>query len=68
MRPALPAKASTTDLHSAKAVSPWPGDSSALRQAPIETALQIQFHGVENLIRALDDITWVSRARGRRRR
>ena len=37
----------------------------ALRKAPFQTALEIQFRGVENLIRALDGLTWT---RGRRRR
>lgn len=67
MRPALPAKALTSDLHMAGAPS-WPGHSSALRRAPIETALQIQFRGVENLIRSMNDIIWVGRPRKVRRR
>jgi hypothetical protein len=62
MRPAPPAKARTIDLSTPSS----PGGSTTLRQAPIETALQIQFRSVENLIRALDDITWI-RPRGRRR-
>jgi hypothetical protein len=43
----------------------WPGDSYARRKAPIQTALEIQFRGVENLIRAMEGLTWT---RGRRRR
>jgi hypothetical protein len=68
MRPALPVKAMTADLHEARklasAPSHWPG-AAAAHHAPFETALEVQFHGVENLIRALNDLTG---ARGRRRR
>lgn len=67
MRPALPVKALTADLHEARKLAStppfWPDGAALARQAPIETALEIQFHGVENLIRALNAITG---ARGRR--
>lgn len=71
MRPALPVKALTADLHAARKLastpSLWP-DGAPVRQAPIETALEIQFHGVENLIRSLNDITGAPGRRTRRPR
>ncbi len=64
MRPSLPAKASLAETRR-PAVPVWPGDPYALHKPPIQTALEIQFRGVENLIRDLDGLTWT---RGRRRR
>jgi hypothetical protein len=65
MRPSVPAKASLSETRRPLALPVWPGDPFALRKPPIQTALEIQFRGVENLIRALDGLTWT---RGRRRR
>lgn len=70
MRTSLPAKAPAAaafELHptSRPSLPLWPGDSYALRKAPIQTALEIQFRGVENLIRTMEGLTWT---RGRRRR
>jgi hypothetical protein len=65
MRTSVPAKASLPETHRPLTVPLWPGDPFALRKAPIQSALEIQFRGVENLIRSLDDMTWT---RGRRRR
>lgn len=68
MRPSVSAKVLVSGLHEAHRppMAPiWPGDSYARRKAPIQTALEIQFRGVENLIRALDGVTWT---RGHRRR
>ncbi len=68
MRPSVSAKALAFGLHEAHrppAAPVWPGDSYARPKVPIQTALEIQFRGVENLIRALDGVIWT---RGRRRR
>ena len=68
MRPSVSAKVQASGLHETQrppVASGWPGGSQALRKAPIQTALEIQFRSVENLIRALDGLTWT---RGRRRR
>ena len=68
MRTSVSAKVLASSLHETHKplMAPvWPGDSYALRKAPIQTALEIQFRGVENLIRALEGLTWT---RGRRRR
>jgi len=69
MRPALPVKALAADLHEARKLASlpplWPDGAAPARQAPIETALEVQFHSVENLIHAMNDLT---RGRGRRRR
>jgi hypothetical protein len=65
MRPSVPAKVSLPETHKPLAAPAWPGASSTLRKAPIQTALEIQFRGVENLIRSLDRMAWT---RGRRRR
>lgn len=68
MRPSVSAKVLASGLqetHRFPAAPLWPGDSYARRKAPIQTALEIQFRGVENLIRSLDGMTWT---RGRRRR
>lgn len=65
MRPSVPAKVSLPETLKPLAAPAWPGASPALRKAPIQTALEIQFRGVENLIRDLDGMTWT---RGCRRR
>ena len=65
MRPSVPAKASLDETLNPPAPPAWPGASSALRKEPIQTALEIQFRGVENLIRALNGLTWT---RGRQQR
>lgn len=69
MRTSVPAKVSLPETQRPPALivrsSVRPSTSSALRKAPIQTALEIQFRGVENLIRSLDDLTW-TRARRRR--
>jgi hypothetical protein len=65
MRPSIPAKTSLHETHKPLAASAWRGASSALHKELVPTALEIQFRGVENLIRALDGLTWT---RGRRRR
>lgn len=65
MRPSIPAKATLSETRRPPMVPVWPGDPYVLHKAPIQTALEIQFRGVENLIRALDGLTWT---RGRRRR
>jgi hypothetical protein len=65
MRHSVLAKASLHETHKPLAAPAWPGASSALLKETIPTALEIQFRGVENLIRALDGLTWT---RGRRRR
>lgn len=68
MRTSVSAKVLAFGLHETHrppAAPVWPGDSYALRKGPIQTALEIQFRGVENLIRALDRLTWTC---GRRRR
>ena len=82
MRPSLPAKApatgrpegrrpmslmSLTSLTSPTSASAWPAGFSSLPKAPILTALEVQFRGVENLIRALDGLTWAPAVRRRRR-
>ena len=65
MRPSVPAKVSLLETQKSLVTPLWPRDSQALRKAPIQTALEIQFRGVENLIRSLDGMTWT---RGQRRR
>ena len=65
MRPSVPAKSSPVETRRPLAAPIWPGDPYALHKAPVQTALEIQFRGVENLIRSLDGLTWT---RGRRRR
>jgi hypothetical protein len=79
MRPSLPAKAPATglpegrrpmlltSLTSPTSASAWPAGFSSLPKAPILTALEVQFRGVENLIRALDGLTWAPAVRRRRR-
>lgn len=70
MRPALPVKALTADLHEARKLasmpSLWPQGAAPTHHAPIETALEVQFHGVENLIRAMNALTGRRRRRSRR--
>ncbi len=68
MRPSASAKVQASGLQEtpkSPAAPVWPGGAYTLRKEPIQTALEIQFRGVENLIRALDGMTWT---RGRRRR
>lgn len=65
MRPSIPAKASLHETDKPLAASAWRGASSALHKEPVLTALEIQLLGVENLIRALEGLTWTG---GRRRR
>jgi hypothetical protein len=76
MRPSLPAKAPATGLPEGRrpmspmsptSASAWPAGFSSLPKAPILTALEVQFRGVENLIRALDGLTWAPAVRRRRR-
>jgi hypothetical protein len=65
MRTSVPAKASLHETRRPPVAPIWPGDPYTLHKAPIQSALEIQFRGVENLIRSLDGLTWT---RGRRRR
>jgi len=70
MRPALPVQALTAELHEARKLAStpsfWPAGATAAHKQPIETALEIQFRGVENLIRVMNALTGRRPRRSRR--